>query len=345
MKSIRRKCIGLGLTVAMMIGMTFGCGKKENQSDTEKKIPDSEVTSQSEVSELKEIEDGFTYKNLTDYEFYFSSGAGGWATQLWIHEDGTFEGSYQDSDMGDTGSEYPNGVQYSCEFTGQFTKPVKVDDVTYSAEMKNVQCAKEPGTEEIKDGIKYIYSQPYGLDGAKTILFYLPEATIAELPEGYQSWINMAIQPGQTKLGFYGVYNEAQETGFTSYVKNAKNEEANTDSIDEELNIIAQKEAKLNEKLQKKDITQTEMNEISAQIYKLWDDELNVIWGKLKNTLDKKEMEQLTEEERAWIKDKEEKIQKAGAEVEGGTMQPAIENSEAADLTKKRVYELSKKLK
>ena len=37
------------------------------------------------------------FKNLT---FEFSSGAGGWATQLSIHSDGTFAGEYFDSDMG-----------------------------------------------------------------------------------------------------------------------------------------------------------------------------------------------------------------------------------------------------
>lgn len=344
MKNISRKCMVLGLTVAMMIGMTLGCGKSEDQMETEKKKPSSTETSKTEEKESNKENNGFVYKDLSDYEFYFSSGAGGWATQLLIHEDGSFEGSYQDPDMGDTASDYPNGIQYSCDFTGQFTDPIKVDEVTYSAEVKSIQCAKEPGTEEIKDGVKYIYSQPYGLDGAKKLLFYLPAAKIAELPEGYQSWINMAIQPDQTELSFYGLYNEAEETGFTSYSKNANKEDTSTNSIDEELSTVAQKEAELNDELQKKDITQTEMNEISAQIYKLWDDELNVIWEKLKSTLDENAMDQLIEEERAWIKEKEDKVKKAGAEVEGGTMQPSIENSEAAALTKERVYELAKKL-
>ena len=34
-----------------------------------------------------------------------------------------------------------------------------------------------------------MYSEPYGLDNAENILFYIEGAPIAELPEGYRSWV------------------------------------------------------------------------------------------------------------------------------------------------------------
>lgn len=57
------------------------------------------------------------------------------------------------------------------------------------------------------------------------------------------------------------------------------------------------------------------------------------------------EMAVLTEEELRWIADKEAAVQEAGAEFEGGSMQPLIINQKAAALTSDRVYELADKLK
>ena len=41
-------------------------------------------------------------------------------------------------------------------------------------------------------------------------------------------------------------------------------------------------------------------------------------------------MAKLLEEQRAWIKDKEAAVQEAGKEAEGGSLQPLLENTEAA---------------
>ena len=46
-----------------------------------------------------------------------------------------------------------------------------------------------------------------------------------------------------------------------------------------------------------------------------------------------------------WISYKENAIEQAGLEYEGGTMRPMVENQTGADLTKQRVYELSQYLK
>ena len=92
-------------------------------------------------------------------------------------------------------------------------------------------------------------------------------------------------------------------------------------------------------------LTQGDMNQLSAQMYKLWDDELNSIWGRLKDKLDDDTMSKLTEDERNWIADKEAKVKAAGADAEGGSLQPLLENSEAAELTQARVYYLAQYLR
>lgn len=43
------------------------------------------------------------------------------------------------------------------------------------------------------------------------------------------------------------------------------------------------------------------MNQLSAELYALWDDELNSIWKRIKNKLDADAMEALTKEERVYV--------------------------------------------
>lgn len=57
------------------------------------------------------------------------------------------------------------------------------------------------------------------------------------------------------------------------------------------------------------------------------------------------EMAQLTAEELDWIADKEAAVAEAGAEMEGGSMQPLLENTKAAEITRTRVYELAQYLR
>lgn len=86
---------------------------------------------------------------------------------------------------------------------------------------------------------------------------------------------------------------------------------------------------------------QQEMNQLTAQWYKLWDDELNSLWSRLSAELDKDTKAKVLEEQRTWIKEKEEKVKAAGAEAEGGSLQPQLENSAAQELTRERVYVLA----
>ena len=88
-------------------------------------------------------------------------------------------------------------------------------------------------------------------------------------------------------------------------------------------------------------LTQTDMNQISLEIYKTWDDLLNDLWAVLNDTLDESTMNRLLEEQRAWINTKEDEVKKAGEAFAGGSMAPLVSNQKAAELTKSRVYELA----
>lgn len=97
--------------------------------------------------------------------------------------------------------------------------------------------------------------------------------------------------------------------------------------------------------LEKDALSQTDMNEKSAQLYKLWDDALNHFWRELKAALPEDEFSALLDEQLAWISDKDTAVSEAAADYEGGSMYALIANGEAAKITQERVYEFYNILK
>ena len=114
-------------------------------------------------------------------DFGFASGVGGWGTVLTLKPDGTFVGSYHDSEMGVTGEGYPNGTVYISEFSGKFDEFKKIDDYSYSIKLIEL-TVEDKGKEYIEDGIRYIVSEANGLDG-KDFVFYIPDTPVEMLPE------------------------------------------------------------------------------------------------------------------------------------------------------------------
>ena len=92
-------------------------------------------------------------------------------------------------------------------------------------------------------------------------------------------------------------------------------------------------------------LTQVDMNVKSQELYELWDDALNYLLGGLKLSLPEEEFAKLQDEQRIWIAEKENSLEEAGKEVEGGSIYPLVINSEAAKITEERVYELYARLK
>lgn len=311
---------------------SINTGNAEIEAVQEEEPSKAQVQERAEDSEG--AEDAFSFAELANLQFVFSSGAGGWATMMTIYEDGSFSGEYFDGELGITGEGYPNGTMYQCNFSGQFTQPQKVNDYTYSMQISELNYAEEVGREEIRDGVQYCYITAYGLDDAEDILIYLPGAPLAELPEEFRSWIGYydLSNTEDTELPFYALNNEAQQFGFTSY-----------DIIDNLENHITSVElwaAELENSVNNDALTQTEYNEKSQELYEMWDSALNAVWDVLKQTQDAETMNDLTVEEREWIALKEQTVAEAGAEYEGGSMQQMIMNLKAAEMTKARVYEL-----
>ena len=288
----------------------------------------------------KGAQGGFQFSDLSDRVFYFSSGAGAWWTELRIQGDGSFEGHYQDADMGDSGDDYPNGTLYYCDFIGFFDQLEKVDDFTYKMNLSSISFKEKPAQEEeIIDGVRYIYTGAYGLDGEEFYL-YLPGSKLADLPQAYRDWVGYhnleAVQ--EEELSFYGLYNADGELGFSSSVYE---EQSLSERIAMEISFAEELEMDRDSRIQNAD-TQQEMNQIAAEGYQKWDETLNIVWKLLEANLSEEEMEALRIEEREWIASKDAEVRAAGLENEGGSLQPLLEATKAEELTKARVYELAK---
>ena len=325
------------LFTILILGMFFtGCGKKEMIDVPEfEQVEETKTESDAETGEkLTENKEGvLDFSELDNLEFYFASGAGGWRTVLRIKEDGCFVGSYSDSDLGSTGEGYPNGTYYYCAFEGKFGEPVKINDYTYTMRIEEISCENEPDTKEIIDEILYYYSFPYGLEETESVLLYLPGAPMEELPEEYKNWVRNDMQDTDVKeLPFYGLYNEAQQNGFSSYHVRSV--------IDDMMASAEYRSDTVKTSLEQDNLSQLEMNTKSKELYDIWDEILNTLWGELKETLSEEEFAELLEEQRAWIGEKETAVEEAGKMYEGGSMYLLAVNMEAADWTEARVYEL-----
>ena len=212
---------------------------------------------------------------------------------------------------------------------------MKVDAHTYSMEIADLSYADVVGTEEIKDGILYSYTDVYGLDGTEEILVHLPGTPLGALSEEVRSWIGYhdLSATTDTELSFYVLENAAQGYGFKGYDLIAQ--------LWDDLARTEEQAALLEASLQNDPfLTQGDMNQKTNELYILWDSVLNTTWQGLKRLLDEDAMAALTVEERAWIKEKERAVEEAGAGSEGGSIQPMLMNDTAAEMTKARVYEL-----
>lgn len=199
--------------------------------------------------------------------------------------------------------------------------------------------------------------------GAVYVLYHLPTGSvIPEKTESYEiNWENKTVNHCDSGGNIletlsYDEFNVMKE----SYIEKSFNwiELKDKEQIDEtgmedsplkqralaEVQDVQNYVSELENSLKTESMSQAEMNQYSGQIFQAWDDELNILWGYLKETLPAEEMEILKQEELEWISYKEGEVNNAGKEFEGGSMRPMVETTKAAELTKKRVYELLDKL-
>lgn len=170
-----------------------------------------------QIEAIKELQNTSIFVDIAG-EYVFSSGAGGWSTSLTLHEDGSFEGAYQDSDMGDAKPDYPHGTIYYCNFSGKFATPVKDEEYLYTMHLDQIEIEGEVSEVNITDGIRYIVSKPMGLEDGKEWEVYLQGTPLSEMPEELIMWLRTFINPDEyTELPYVGLYNPKTTAGFFRY--------------------------------------------------------------------------------------------------------------------------------
>lgn len=169
-----------------------------------------------EIPDVQDSAGEEVFERLDGSTFYFLSGAGAWSTELVVSPDGSFTGYYHDTDMGDSGADYPNGTRYECDFSGTFALVEQRDEFTYILRLTSLALKEEPGTERVADGLKLISAEAYGISGGDEFMLYSPGSPSAGLPEEFLEWVRMASaweEPPET-LPFWGLYNLGEQAGF-----------------------------------------------------------------------------------------------------------------------------------
>lgn len=159
-----------------------------------------------------------SFERLAGLQWEFSSGAGGWSTELTIEPDGSFSGRYHDSEMGEFADDYPNGTVYVCAFTGQMSGLERTDNRTWRVQVDSVTTDETPGRETIDDGIRYVTSEPYGLAAGDEMVIYLPGTPIEGFTEEMRIWAHLPGEPDPSAtLEDWFMYSRKNDTGFVGY--------------------------------------------------------------------------------------------------------------------------------
>lgn len=363
---MKKKLTGYLLAGLMMASLT-ACGNGQTQDTAENNATLEDQTKESPADgdldqtdtilgtvtdtteSTTEGTESVTYTDfafLSHNDFSFSSGAGGWSTDFEIEQDGSFSGTYHDSELGSTGDDYPGGTMYLCSFSGKFTNLRKINEYTYEMDMEDLTYENTPGEEEIADNMKYIYDEAYGLAGCDTFKVYLPGTPVRDLTDEEYQWVRWANEgdgEDAETLAIQVIVNEKEEFAMYSYMAYPQDESFYERAWDY-LDTYGQTYETLKKELEENSMSQGEMNETAHDIYLNNDECLNYIWDLIRQKTDGTKFQEILSEQRQWIADKEEAGQKIGEEY-NGSMSSMQSDLKMAELTMERCKELAEYLK
>lgn len=180
--------------------------------------PAAEVVT-AETEPTAEAKEGLSLPEGIASTFYFSSGAGGWGTELILAENGSFTGNFHDSDMGDIGEGYPNGTVYLCTFQGRFTVTEQMDEHSWRLLLTDLKQEQEQDAQWIEDEIRFIGSYPYGLEAGVDYILYSPDTPVEGLNEELISWWpgRFSLDGAPETLESWCIYSLEGGYGFFGY--------------------------------------------------------------------------------------------------------------------------------
>ncbi|MBJ7688858.1 hypothetical protein HAU32_07710 [Weissella confusa] len=197
MKKIMQWGIGiLGVAAAVGIGY-IGMGLISDAHSTDKVTTNAKQQASSEQQTNKPKQQKTIFQQIAGRDFWFTSGAGGWRTVMTINEDGTFSGKFTDSDMGDSGTDYPKGSMKISEFTGRLDNVQKVSATAYTMTVSQLDYNPANVT-TIVDGVREITAEPYGIGLNDAITIYLPGQEVDRNDATYRMWLGTGGPYGDT---------------------------------------------------------------------------------------------------------------------------------------------------
>lgn len=197
MKKIMQWGIGiLGVAAAVGIGY-IGMGLISDAHSTDKVTTNAKQQASSEQQTNKPKQQKTIFQQIAGRDFWFTSGAGGWRTVMTINEDGTFSGKFTDSDMGDSGTDYPKGSMKISEFTGRLDNVQKVSATAYTMTVSQLDY-NPANVATIVDGVREITAEPYGIGLNDAITIYLPGQEVDRNDATYRMWLGTGGPYGDT---------------------------------------------------------------------------------------------------------------------------------------------------
>ena len=154
------------------------------------------------------------FDQLAGLSWSFSSGTGGWSTDIEIRADGSFTGTYHDAEMAESGDEYPEGTIYGCAFSGRMTLMEPVGEGVWRVRVDELALDEGQVDEAIEDGVRYVTTEPYGIREGDEMLLYQPGTPVSALSEEMQIWAHVMEQDSRTELENWFLSNEANDSGF-----------------------------------------------------------------------------------------------------------------------------------
>lgn len=225
---MNKKILFFCMCMLLCVSLFTACAEKDTEIETETQISvpeeetETDLATEAEATETEEEQTpevsvtGIVMPFEGQKEFWFSSGAGGWYTEMTVTEDGLFQGHYQDSDMGSGGDGY-KGTYYFCDFIGNFESIEKIDDYSYRLTLGDLTVTNEKTEEWIENETLHVPSAPYGMENCKTFYLYMPGTNVTQFPEDFLSWWNTGRNDdGSLKpiLDSYAIHNPEEGTAF-----------------------------------------------------------------------------------------------------------------------------------
>jgi hypothetical protein len=165
-----------------------GCGPSSDSASTPPASPRPVSTTipasspQSTAAAAPTTVSAAVFSQIPTGAFVYYTGAGGVSTTLMISPDGSFSGTYADSDLGDATPDYPNGTVNKRDFSGEFQVIAQVSPDEYTLRASAVTDEGTVGDTQIDDETRYVQVD-FTFDDSQNYSLYLPGRATSGLPE------------------------------------------------------------------------------------------------------------------------------------------------------------------